>query len=52
MLECGLSIVPRQVESRCIGGEAIGEGGCALEPAVEDLCGDCRDHAGLDVVGK
>ncbi len=52
MIERGLPVAARQVESHRVGGDALCDVGGVLEPALEDLGGDPPHSARLDVVGE
>lgn len=52
MIEHGLPVAPRQVESRCVGCEALRDLGRVLESAAEHLGGNPPHHARLDMVGE
>ena len=51
MVERGLAITVRQVESRRVGGKAFGDIGAAVESAIDDLGGQPSHQAGLDICG-
>lgn len=52
MIERGLSVAARQVESRCVGRDALRDLGRVLESAVEHLGGNPPHHARLDMVSE
>ncbi len=52
MIERGLPIATRQVESRCVGRDALRDLGRVLESAVEHLGGNPPHHARLDMVSE
>jgi hypothetical protein len=52
MIERGLPIAARQVESRCVGRDALRDLGSALESAVEHLGGNPPHHARLGMISE
>ncbi len=52
MIEHGLPVAPRQVESRCAGRDALRDLGRVLESAVKHLGGNPPHYARLDMVGE
>jgi hypothetical protein len=52
MIERGPSVAAKQVESRCVGSDALRNLGRILESPVDDLGGDHPHDARLDMVGE